>query len=284
MPSIINATTSTGLVSSADNSGSLQLATNNGTTAVTIDTSQNVGIGTTSPQQTLHVNNASSPRIKLTNATTGTGSSDGSEISIFDADTSLRIINRESANILFGTADTERMRITSGGNLFVNCTSEPSSSVKGWGLTQIASGNYVSSATTNSGNFDHYYFYSVSGLAGFIRTNGTTCTYNSVSDARLKNNIIDAPSALDVVNNIKVRSFDWKTGNGHVDYGFVAQELNDVAPQAVAEGENTEEGEIKTPWAVDSSMLVPMLAKALQELNAKVEAQAVRIAELEGAK
>jgi len=44
MPSIISATTSTGLVSSADNSGSLQLATNNGTTAITIDTSQNVGI------------------------------------------------------------------------------------------------------------------------------------------------------------------------------------------------------------------------------------------------
>ncbi len=42
MASIINATTSTGLVSSADNSGSLQLATNNGTTAVTIDTSQRV--------------------------------------------------------------------------------------------------------------------------------------------------------------------------------------------------------------------------------------------------
>jgi len=40
MASIINATTSTGLVSSADNSGSLQLATNNGTTAVTIDTNQ----------------------------------------------------------------------------------------------------------------------------------------------------------------------------------------------------------------------------------------------------
>jgi hypothetical protein len=49
MPSIINATTSTGLVSSADNSGSLQLATNSGNTAVTINTSQQVGIGTTSP-------------------------------------------------------------------------------------------------------------------------------------------------------------------------------------------------------------------------------------------
>ena len=55
MPSILNATTSSGLVTSADNSGSLQLATNNGTTAVTIDTSQNVGIGTASPSAKLEV-------------------------------------------------------------------------------------------------------------------------------------------------------------------------------------------------------------------------------------
>jgi len=45
MASIINATTTNGVVASGDNSGALQLATNNGTTAVTIDTSQNVGIG-----------------------------------------------------------------------------------------------------------------------------------------------------------------------------------------------------------------------------------------------
>lgn len=56
MPSILNATTTSGLVTSADNSGSLQLQTNNGTTAVTIDTSQNVGIGTASPTQKLDVN------------------------------------------------------------------------------------------------------------------------------------------------------------------------------------------------------------------------------------
>jgi hypothetical protein len=59
MPSIINATTSTGLVSSADNSGSLQLATNSGTTAVTINTSQQVGIGTTSPTANTQVDIAS---------------------------------------------------------------------------------------------------------------------------------------------------------------------------------------------------------------------------------
>ena len=55
MPSIISATTTNGLSTSADNSGSLQLATNNGTTAVTIDTSQNVGIGTTNPTKPLSI-------------------------------------------------------------------------------------------------------------------------------------------------------------------------------------------------------------------------------------
>jgi hypothetical protein len=47
MASTINASTSAGLVSTADTSGVLQLQTA-GTTAVTVDTSQNVGIGTTS--------------------------------------------------------------------------------------------------------------------------------------------------------------------------------------------------------------------------------------------
>ena len=87
MPSIINATTTNGVAISPDNSGSLQLATNNGTTAVTIDTSQNVGIGTSSPTQKLSIlggasaagyislrgnNNASSSEFLLGQASDGT--------------------------------------------------------------------------------------------------------------------------------------------------------------------------------------------------------------------
>ena len=56
-------TTSTGLVCTADTSGSLVLQTNNGTTAVTIDTSQRVGIGTTSPGANLEVKGASGQNI-----------------------------------------------------------------------------------------------------------------------------------------------------------------------------------------------------------------------------
>jgi hypothetical protein len=72
MSTIINATTTNGVVIQPDNSGSLQLATNSGTTAVTINTSQNVGIGTTSPATVLHTysSNAGTPTTSGS-ATTG---------------------------------------------------------------------------------------------------------------------------------------------------------------------------------------------------------------------
>jgi hypothetical protein len=114
MASIINATTSTGLVSSADNSGSLQLATNNGTTAVTIDTSQNVGIGTSSPARKLHISGgASVAYLQLSNDASGNTNADGFQIA--QDGSNVNIINREAGYITLDTSNTERMRITSGG-------------------------------------------------------------------------------------------------------------------------------------------------------------------------
>jgi len=81
MPSIISATTTTGLVTTADNSGSLQLATNNGTTALTIDTSQNVGIGTSSPTSIVETAKAAAnTQIRITES-----SDSGSDTALFYA-------------------------------------------------------------------------------------------------------------------------------------------------------------------------------------------------------
>jgi hypothetical protein len=116
MASIINATTTTGLVSSADNSGSLQLATNNGTTAVTIDTSQNVGIGTASPSRRLTVSGkaqftstTSSNEIYLSD--TGSSSIDNQGIGSIGND--IRIL----------AGGVERMRISSAG--YVTMPNQP---------------------------------------------------------------------------------------------------------------------------------------------------------------
>ncbi len=105
---------------------------------------------------------------------------------------------------------------------------------------------------------------------GSISVTSSATTYNTSSDQRLKDNIVDAPSASDDIDAIQVRSFDWKVDGSHQKYGMVAQELQTVAPDAVTEGDTEED-----MMAVDYSKLVPMLVKEIQSLRA-------RVAQLEG--
>ena len=100
---------------------------------------------------------------------------------------------------------------------------------------------------------------------GSVSVSGTNATFNTSSDQRLKENIIDAPSASDDIDAIQVRSFDWKADGSHQKYGMVAQELNTVAPEAVSEGATEED-----MMGVDYSKLVPMLVKEIQSLRARV--------------
>ena len=62
----------------------------------------------------------------------------------------------------------------------------------------------------------------------------------------------------------------WKETNNHVDFGFIAQELLNVCPSAVSIGEDKEDGTIKRPWGIDTSQLVPILVKAIQELHQEI--------------
>ena len=115
MSSIIRATTTSGLQVAPDNSGSLQLQTNGTTTAVTIDTSQNVGIGTTSPNaygssfKVLQVSSTDSGIIQAT----GTNNSVTNEIS---TTTTIGQVGTRTNHVLaLKTNDTERMRIDTSG-------------------------------------------------------------------------------------------------------------------------------------------------------------------------
>jgi hypothetical protein len=103
--------------------------------------------------------------------------------------------------------------------------------------------------------------------------------YNTTSDERLKENIIDAPSALPLIASVKIRSYDWKETGNHVAYGAIAQELVTVAPQAVTPGDTA--AEIQQPWGVDFSQLVPPTLRAVQELIKMVEALEARVEALE---
>jgi hypothetical protein len=120
---------------------------------------------------------------------------------------------------------------------------------------------------TSSGNGYLNFCYN-GGVIGSITQDGTTAVlYNTTSDQRLKENVQDADPASNLIDAIQVRQFDWKSDGSHQRYGMVAQELAQVAPEAVHQPADPEE-----MMAVDYSKLVPMLIKEIQSLRARVAA------------
>ena len=95
------------------------------------------------------------------------------------------------------------------------------------------------------------------------------------SDKRLKNNIKDLDSQLEVVKKLKPRRFDWKKDQSS-DIGFIAQELQKVVPELVGEAPDNE----KT-LHVAYGKLTPILVKAIQEQQKMIEKLSARIDELE---
>lgn len=103
------------------------------------------------------------------------------------------------------------------------------------------------------------------------------------SDIRLKENIASSETdALETVNRMKVRQFDWKKrmGGWHQNIGFVADELEEIDPNLALGGGYDENGEMDIKQ-INSPYLLNYAIKAIQELSAKVEAQEKRIKELE---
>lgn len=105
-------------------------------------------------------------------------------------------------------------------------------------------------------------------------------TNTGVSDIRLKDNVKDSEiNALEVVNKMKVRQFDWKKG-GHQNIGFVADELEEIDPNLALGGGYDENGEMDVKQ-INTSYLLNYAIKAIQELSATVKEQSCKIRELE---
>ena len=108
-------------------------------------------------------------------------------------------------------------------------------------------------------------------------------TTSQVSDIRLKENIESSETdALETVNRMKVRQFDWKEwmGGWHQNIGFVADELEEIDPNLALGGGYDENGEMDIKQ-INSPYLLNYAIKAIQELSAKVDEQEKHIKELE---
>jgi hypothetical protein len=157
----------------------------------------------------------------------------------------------------------EKARIDSSGNLLVGRSSAGAAATDNGHVFYGSGQHYIFSNATECVRF-----YETSGSGqqvGSISITSSATAFNTSSDERLKENITDAPAGN--VDDIKVRSFDWKADGSHQDYGMVAQELEAVAPYAVTKGETEDD-----MWSVDYSKLVPMLIKEIQDLKAEVAA------------
>jgi len=298
MSSVINATTTSGLQIQPDNSGSLQLKTNNGTTAVTIDTSQNVGIGTTSPTYKFQVSNtngdtqvgvydlsSSSSAARLDIRTSGTGASQwfiqtGNTASGLNG--ALRFYDQ--------SVTTERMRIDSSGNLLLGTTSGPDGIRLVVKSTTIETHDFYR-ATSNSGSAAVGYWMSdVNGTktaVAYIRTNGGLSNYSAnntnLSDERIKTDILPATNYLDKICSIPVVTFKYKNvENAEDNLGVIAQDVEAVAPELVNNdgfGETPEDGiPLKSIYQTD---LQYALMKCIQEQQTIINDLKARIETLE---
>ena len=125
-----------------------------------------------------------------------------------------------------------------------------------------------------SGTQYHLTIYRNTTHAGYITSNANNqVALNSVSDERLKKNIVNSSTATQNIKDLKVRKFDWKDDSlTGVDFGFVAQEVASIVPEAVTQGSDTvdDNGNLTQPWGIDYSHIVPRLVKTIQELEARI--------------
>jgi hypothetical protein len=241
----------------------LQFATGGGigtaTERMRIDSNGNVGIGTSSPNAKLALKSPSASGDQSMFEIQAAGSASkllkmvinqGADVYTFGTDI--------AGSLAFQTNATERMRIDSSGNLNLS-----------------TAGVYLR-LKTGSVNFD------ISAQAGandFLRinANGTqrfqfndlgaaynsTGTWGTISDARLKENIVDATSKLDKVNQLRVVNFNLKSDPDVKQIGFIAQEIEQVFPSIVQDCD--EDGEGGYYKSVKTTVLIPILVKAIQE-------------------
>ena len=275
--------------------------------AVTADSSGNVGIGTSSPTQELHLYRSSGATDMLIEQ----ASSGNAYVHTKNTSKEYAVGTRTDALAFFDvTADAERMRIDSSGNSIIGTTTGTSGRLQVSGSSDAFIASYSSPSagyffSSNSGNancveiFQGRYdktglvmsanntgtvsqisFFQTGTSRGSITTNNANTAYNTSSDYRLKDNIAPMTGALATVSALKPCTYTWKE-SGQEDSGFIAHELQEVCPSAVT-GEKdavNEDGTIK-PQQIDTSFLVATLTAAIQELKAELDATKAEVAAL----
>jgi hypothetical protein len=274
-----------------------------GTTAVTIDTSQNVGIGTTSPSRILTIEKSGAAFPSTSNPTVRLNETSSGRFAVMELDssTNFNIWNGDagSGSIRFyrgSGSGTLSMSLDASGNLLVGSTSQIFSER----LLAIGAGANVFTSYQNT-NTSGY-----SSIRSFLQSNGNnTSTYHFLggtsgvgawylygngtsswsSDSRLKKNIETTRSGyLEDICKLRVVKYNWKNDaeNTPKELGLIAQEVEQVFPGLVQDGiEPLSEDDPTLYKQLKGSVLPFMLLKAIQEQQAIITALTARLTALE---
>jgi len=239
-----------------------------GTAAVTVDSSQRVGIGTTSPGHPLDVV-ADNSTVAL--SVRGRSSDNIGSVYFRSNDTAstygyiqgrsneFRIATDSSSQPIVFHTNTERMRISANGNILF----QPD----GNGIT-------IYSFSTGAGTSTVKYNYNTGAL-----------TYDA-SNRYVKDNIVDCPYGIAEIKQLQPRKY-FRIDDQINEIGFIADEVSEVMPEFVSMGvksiatKNPEDTEI-VPLAVNYEKMTAVLTKALQEAIGKIETLETRLTALEG--
>jgi hypothetical protein len=255
-------------------------------------TNGNVGIGTASPEELLDIRGAnrdetSAQYNQVIYSTSTHGINRGGSIGLGGATNGTASITAfgaikggkendtagNTAGVLSfltrvnGGPITEKVRITSGGNVLVgNTVNDFNSRQVNYSTTSYT----FHSVRTGTGSEGHLVFSNGNGVVGSIFTSGTSTFYNATSDYRLKEDLQEV-KGLEKVEAIKVYDYKWKSDETRMD-GVLAHELAEVLPYAVTgEKDEVDENGNDKMQAVDYSKIVPVLIKAIQEQQEQIK-------------
>jgi hypothetical protein len=245
-------------------SGTLKLLTNS-VPRLTITSAGNVGIGTTAPASPLSLSGASDVGMRIK-----AGSASLCYIDFDDADSgapngSIAYNNGDNAMTFATSGNTERMRITSGGNVLVGTTTD-----SGYRVTIQGNGNAIW-FRNGAGNSQIFmtstsdFYITNDNSQGVVLSNGAT-SWSAYSDIRLKNVKGNLTNALENINSLSAINFTLKsdlTNKNRV--GLIAQEVQKVLPEAVDIDGKT------GMLTVRYTEVIPLLVASIKELKAELD-------------
>jgi len=254
-------------------------------TAITIDSSEKVGIGTASPPDNLSVvTSGSNAQLSVDRSDGGAG-----RTVLIHSSTGGQLQTTGSVPLLLGTSDTERMRVDAAGQIMMH---KSSLSVTTAGHEFRNTGVAIHSVNNNTcmelvrfgGTGRLQEFYSTSTLVGSISTDGSSTAYNTSSDYRLKENVTYDWDATTRLKQLKPARFNFIVNADVTVDGFLAHEAQAVVPESVTgTKDEVDDDDNAVMQGIDQSKIVPLLVKSLQEAITKIETLETKVQALEDA-